>query len=260
MAMNVPGKEEFRETVRYFRNLLKKTGVKVQLNKKANSSELTAAGFDEIVIATGVAPRTPKIAGIDHPKVLNYPDVLRHGIKVGHKVAVIGAGGIGIDVSEFLLAEHSPQPLAHWLDEWGVDLTVSEAGGLRAPKREAPLRQIFLLQRKPAKKMGQGPGKTSGWVHRLALQHHQVKMMGDVEYLKVDDLGLHIRVGDEEKILDVDHVILCAGQESVRDLLPTDTKGKITDKRFHVIGGAKFAGELDAKRAIKEGSELAARL
>jgi 2,4-dienoyl-CoA reductase (NADPH2) len=184
MAMNVPGKEEFRETVRYFKNLVKKTGVKVQLNKKVGAADLAAGGFDEIVIATGVAPRTPNIPGIDHPKVLSYPDVLRHGKKVGHKVAVIGAGGIGIDVSEFLLAEHSPQPLNHWLDEWGVDLNVSEAGGLRAPKREAPLRQIFLLQRKPAKKMGQGPGKTTGWVHRLALQHHQVKMLGGVEYVK----------------------------------------------------------------------------
>lgn len=260
MAMNVPGKEEFRETIRYFRNLVKKTGVKVKLNTKVSASDLSAGGFDEIVIATGVAPRTPKIPGIDHPKVLSYPDVLRHGKKVGHKVAVIGAGGIGIDVSEFLLAEHSPQPLDHWLDEWGVDLTVSEPGGLRPPKREAPLRHIWLLQRKSGKKMGQGPGKTTGWVHRLALQHHQVKMMGGVEYVKIDDLGLHIRIGDEDQILDVDNVILCAGQESVKDLLPTDSKGEITDKRFHVIGGAKLAGELDAKRAIKEGSELAARL
>lgn len=260
MAMNVPGKEEFRETVRYFRNQVRKTNVKVELGRKVETAELNKAGFDEIVIATGVAPRTPTIAGIDHPKVLSYPDVLRHGKKVGHKVAVIGAGGIGIDVSEFLLAEHSPQPLENWLDEWGVDLTVSEAGGLRPPKRENPLRQIWLLQRKPGKKMGQGPGKTTGWVHRLALQHHQVKMMGGVEYLKVDDLGLHIRVGGEEQVLDVDNVILCAGQESVRDLLPTDSEGKITDKRFHVIGGARMAGEVDAKRAIKEGAELAARL
>ncbi|HEX6590376.1 MAG TPA: NADPH-dependent 2,4-dienoyl-CoA reductase, partial [Moraxellaceae bacterium] len=137
---------------------------------------------------------------------------------------------------------------------------VADPGGLRAPKREQPLREIYLLQRSPGKKMGQGPGKTTGWVHRLALQHHQVKMLGGVEYLKVDDLGLHIRVGDEVQILDVDNVILCAGQESVRELLPVDKEGKITDKRFHVIGGAKLAGELDAKRAIREGAELAVRL
>ena len=258
MAMNVPGKEEFRETIRYFRHLVHSTGVKVELNRKVAATDL--ASFDEVVIATGVKPRTPRIPGIDHPKVLSYPDVLKNGKKVGHKVAVIGAGGIGIDVSEFLLAEHSPQPLEHWLEEWGVDLNVTEPGGLRAPKREQPLREVYLLQRSEGKRMGQGPGKTTGWVHRLALQQHQVKMLGGVEYVKVDDLGLHIRVGGEDQILDVDNVILCAGQESVRDLLPVDAEGKVTDKRFHAIGGAKFAGEVDAKRAIKEGSELGALL
>ena len=260
MAMNVPGKEEFRETVRYFRAMVKKTGVKLVLNKRMSEADLKAGGFDEVVIATGVTPRTPKIPGIDHPKVLSYPDVLRHGKKVGHRVAVIGAGGIGIDVSEFLLAEHSPQPVEHWMAEWGVDIHSADPGGLRAPVRHQPLREVYLLQRKAGKKMGQGPGKTSGWVHRLALQHHQVKMLGGVEYVKVDDLGLHIRIGDEDQILDVDNVILCAGQESVKDLLPVDSEGKITDKRFHVIGGAKLAGELDAMRAIREGAELAARL
>jgi 2,4-dienoyl-CoA reductase (NADPH2) len=260
MAMNVPGKEEFRETIRYFRSLLSKTGVNVQLNTAPSETELKQAGFDEVVIATGVKPRTPKIPGIDHPKVLSYPDVLRHGKKVGHRVAVIGAGGIGVDVSEFLLAEHSPQPLEHWLEEWGVDLESADPGGLRAPKREQPLREVYLLQRSAGKKMGQGPGKTTGWVHRLALQHHQVKMLGGVEYVKIDDLGLHIRVDGEEQILDVDNVIVCAGQESVRDLLPVDSEGKVTNKQFHVIGGAKLAGELDAMRAIREGAELAARL
>jgi 2,4-dienoyl-CoA reductase (NADPH2) len=260
MAMNVPGKEEFRETVRYFRAMVKKTGVKVVLNKRVGDADLKAGGFDEVVIATGVTPRTPKIPGIDHPKVLSYPDVLKHGKKVGHRVAVIGAGGIGIDVSEFLLAEHSPQPVDHWMAEWGVDVNSTEPGGLAAPVRHQPLREVYLLQRKEGKKMGQGPGKTTGWVHRLALQHHQVKMLGGVEYVKVDDLGLHIRVGGENQILDVDNVILCAGQESVKDLLPVDGEGKITDKRFHVIGGAKLAGELDAMRAIREGAELAARL
>ncbi len=260
MAMNVPGKEEFRETVRYFRAMVKKTGVKVVLNKRVSEADLKAGSFDEVVIATGVTPRTPRIPGIDHPKVLSYPDVLRHGKKVGHKVAVIGAGGIGIDVSEFLLAEHSPQPVDHWLAEWGVDINSADPGGLAAPVRHQPLREVYLLQRKEGKKMGQGPGKTSGWVHRLALQHHQVKMLGGVEYVKVDDLGLHIRVGGEEQILDVDNIILCAGQESVKDLLPVDAEGKISDKRFHVIGGAKLAGELDAMRAIREGAELAARL
>ncbi|MCD6060770.1 MAG: NADPH-dependent 2,4-dienoyl-CoA reductase [Moraxellaceae bacterium] len=260
MAMNVPGKEEFQETIRYYRHLLKKTGVKVQLNKAVSEAELRNAGFDEVIVATGVKPRVPKIPGIDHPKVLSYPDVLKHGRKVGHRVAVIGAGGIGIDVSEFLLAEHSPQPVDHWMDEWGVDINSADPGGLRAPKREQPLRQVYLLQRSAGKKMGQGPGKTTGWVHRLALQHHQVKMLGGVEYVKIDDLGLHIRVDGQDQILDVDNIILCAGQESVRELLPVDSEGKISDKRYHVIGGAKLAGELDAKRAIKEGAELGARL
>ena len=260
MAMNVPGKEDFRETVRYFRHHVKKTGVELKLGCHVSAQDLRNASFDDVVIATGVKPRTPVIPGINHPKVLPYPEVLRLGKKVGHRVAVIGAGGIGIDVCEFLLAEHSPQPLNEWVNEWGVDLNVAEPGGLCAPKRETPTREIYLLQRKSGKKMGQGPGKTTGWVHRIALQRHQVKMLDGVEYLKIDDLGLHIRQDGEEKILDVDNIILCAGQESVRELLPVNANGKITDKHFHVIGGAKLAGELDAKRAIREGAELAATL
>lgn len=260
MAMNVPGKEEFRETIRYFRHRLKKAGVNLVLNHKVSNDEIIAADFSEVIIATGVKPRTPNIPGIDHPKVLSYPDVLRDGKKVGHRVAVIGAGGIGIDVSEFLLAEHSPQPLEDWADEWGIDFNVADPGGLRQPVRKAPLREVYLLQRKAGKQMGRGPGKTTGWVHRLALQHHQVKMLGGVEYLKIDDLGLHIRIGNEEQILDVDHIILCAGQESVRDLAPTAGDGNTADKPIHVIGGAKLAGELDARRAIYEGAALAAKL
>lgn len=260
MAMNVPGKEEFRETIRYFRHQLQASGVKVELNRKVETGSLKNAGFDEVVVATGVRPRIPAIPGIDHPKVLSYPEVLRDGKKVGHKIAVIGAGGIGIDVGEFLLAEHSPQPLNDWLQEWGVDLSVAHEGGLAAPKREQPIRQVWLLQRSAGKRMGQGPGKTTGWVHRLSLQHHQVKMLGGVEYLKIDDVGLHIRVDGEEQVLDVDNIIVCAGQESVRELLPVDAAGKVSDPHFHVIGGAKLAGELDALRAIREGAELAASL
>ncbi len=261
MAMNVPGKEEFRETIRYFRAHVKKTGVKLQLNTKVSQDQLK--GFDEVVVATGVKPRTPRIPGVDHPKVLSYPEVLRGGAKVGRKVAVIGAGGIGVDMCEFLLHEHSPQPLNEWLEQWGVDLTSAEPGGLVQQVKPAAPREVFLLQRKPGSKMGNGPGKTTGWAHRLILQQYGVKMLGDVEYLKVDDVGLHIRVGGaqgEDMLLDVDHVILCAGQESVTELAPRDKDGKITDKRFHVIGGAKFAGELDARRAIREGAEVAARL
>lgn len=259
MAMNVPGKEEFQETVRYFRKRVERTGVKLKLGHRVSPGELESAGFDEIVVATGVKPRQPSIPGLDHTKVLSYPDVLRHGKAVGHRVAVIGAGGIGIDMCEFLLQEHSPQPVKEWCEEWGVDLSVSEEGGLTAPAKLYPSREVWLLQRKPGKKMGAGPGKTTGWVHRAALQRHAVNMLGGVEYLKIDDDGLHIRVGDEERLLDVDHVIICAGQDSVRDLMPTTKAPSANGTRYHLIGGAKLAGELDAKRAIREGAELAAR-
>ncbi|MFP5382626.1 MAG: FAD-dependent oxidoreductase [Gammaproteobacteria bacterium] len=258
MAARVPGKEEFRETIRYFRRQLELTGVKVELSRRVQKGELDAQ-FDEVIVATGVVPRTPRIAGIDHPKVLSYPDVLRAGKPVGQRVAVIGAGGIGIDMCEFLLAEESPQSVASWAREWGVDFESKAAGGLVEPAHPSPKREVYLLQRK-AGRMGSGPGKTTGWVHRLTLQHHGVQMMAGVEYLKIDDAGLHIRVGGQEKVLAVDNVIICAGQESVRDLAPVDAKGKVVDRRYHVIGGADLAAELDAKRAIRQGAELAAML
>ncbi|MFZ5723085.1 MAG: FAD-dependent oxidoreductase [Pseudomonadota bacterium] len=258
MAANVPGKEEFRETIRYFRKMIEKTGVKVELNRRVGQGELESK-FDEIVVATGVTPRVPRIPGIDHPKVLSYPDVLLGRKQAGKKVAVIGAGGIGIDMCEFLLAHHSPQPVDDWAREWGVDFESKVPGGLVPPAPAKPKREVFLLQRKEGR-MGSGPGKTTGWVHRLALNYHQVNMLAGVEYLKVDDAGLHIRVRGETRVLDVDHVVVCAGQESVRDLAPVDDKGKVTDKRFHVIGGADVAAELDAKRAIRQGAEVAARL
>lgn len=258
MAAQVPGKEEFKETIRYFKGLLERTGVQVKLGQRVQRGELDGQ-FDAIVIATGVVPRAPRIPGMDHSKVLSYPDVLRYGKPVGKRVAVIGAGGVGIDVCEFLLAEHSPQPLEAWTAEWGVDLHSKVAGGLAKPTPIVAKRQVYLLQRKPGR-MGAGPGKTTGWVHRASLQHHGVVMLAGVEYLKIDDLGLHIRMGGQDRVIDVDHVIVCAGQESVRDLLPVDAQGKVSDPRYHVIGGADFAGELDAKRAIRQGAELAARL
>jgi 2,4-dienoyl-CoA reductase (NADPH2) len=258
LAANVPGKEEFRETIRYFRAELARTGVKVQLNRRVARADLEQ-GFDEIVVATGVVPRMPRIPGIDHAKVIGYPDLLSGRRQAGAKVAVIGAGGIGVDTCEFLLAEHSPQPVDEWCREWGVDLASRAAGGLVEPAHIVPKREIFLLQRKQGR-MGAGPGKTTGWVHRLALQHHNVQMLAGVEYLRIDDAGLHIRVNGAERVLAVDSIIVCAGQESVRELAPLDDKGKVTDKRFHVIGGAELAAELDAKRAIRQGAELAARL
>ncbi len=258
MAANVPGKEEFRETIRYFRTLLKSTGVQVRLNHAVQRGELEGA-FDEIIIATGVVPRRPHIPGIDHPSVLSYADVLRAGKPVGKKVAVIGAGGIGIDVCEFLLAEHTPQPVAEWCAQWGVDFSSKTPGGLVKPEKITPKREVFLLQRK-AGRMGAGPGKTTGWAHRLALLQHGVQMIAGVEYLKIDDAGLHIRVNGEEKILAVDNIVICAGQESVRDLASVDAQGRVTDRRHHIIGGADLAAELDAKRAIRQGAELASAL
>jgi 2,4-dienoyl-CoA reductase (NADPH2) len=215
--------------------------------------------FDAIVVATGVTPRVPKIPGIEHPKVLSYPDVLRAKKPVGQRVAIIGAGGIGIDVAEFLLTEESPQSVEAWAKEWGVDFESKVAGGLVEPAKVHPKREVFLLQRKAAR-MGAGPGKTTGWVHRLALHRHGVKMLPGVEYLRVDDEGLHVRVGGEVRVLKVDHVVVCAGQESVRDLAPVDAQGQVTDPRYHVIGGADVAAELDAKRAIRQGADVAAAL
>jgi len=258
MAANVPGKEEFKETLRYFERLVEKTGVKLELGKKVTRGELDGR-FDAVVVATGVVPRVPKIPGLDHPKVLTYPDVLLGRKVPGQKVAVIGAGGIGIDTCELLLAEESPQSLASWTRQWGVDLASQVPGGLAEPAPVTPRRQVWMLQRKPGR-MGTGPGKTTGWVHRLSLKHHGVTMLAGVEYLKIDDAGLHIRREGKVEVLPVDHVVICAGQESLREVAAVDAKGKPLDARYHIIGGADVAAELDAKRAIRQGAEVAARL
>ncbi|WP_105533921.1 NADPH-dependent 2,4-dienoyl-CoA reductase [Solimicrobium silvestre] len=268
IAMQVPGKEEFSETLRYFARRIEITGVKLQLNQRVTRDELLAQGFDEIIVATGIVPRTPRIDGVNHPKVLSYIDVLQHKKPVGNKVAIIGAGGIGFDVAEYLL--HNPNislpiTVEHWCADWGVDLNATTNGGLATDKLPAnPFRQIHLLQRK-ASKVGAGLGKTSGWVHRAALAHGGVAMLAGVEYNKIDDAGLHITVNGETRLLEVDNVILCAGQDSLTELMPElkvegTAQTKPTGPRFHRIGGAKLAAELDAKRAIREGAELAASL
>jgi 2,4-dienoyl-CoA reductase (NADPH2) len=260
VAMRIPGKEEFTETIRYFKRKLELTGVTLRLNQRVTRDELTAAGYDDVIVATGIKVRMPRIEGIDHPKVLSYLDVLRGGAQVGRRVAIIGAGGIGFDTAEFLLhdpKEALPVPVHQWMGEWGVDPTVRTAGGLAAPEKPTPLRSIWLLQRKTTRP-GAGLGKTSGWVHRATLQRHGVTMMAGVQYERIDDAGLHITVGGESKLLEVDNVVICAGQESLAELMPSDeTKA---GPRFHKIGGAALAAELDAKRAIREGAELAARL
>jgi 2,4-dienoyl-CoA reductase (NADPH2) len=259
-AMRIPGKEEFAETLRYFRRRIDITGVKLHLSTRVTREQLVQQGFDEIVLATGIVPRTPKIPGIEHPKVLSYLEVLKNNAPVGKRVAVVGAGGIGFDVSEFLLHDANvplPISLDNWLHEWGVDLQAKAGGGLVAPTPEEPVRQIWLLQRK-ASKLGATLGKTSGWVHRAVLQKKGVQMIGGVEYRKIDDQGLHIMVNGEERVLEVDNVVICAGQDSLTELMPAAKPE--SGPRFHLIGGAALAAELDAKRAIREGAELAAQL
>jgi 2,4-dienoyl-CoA reductase (NADPH2) len=262
-AMRVPGKEEFAETLRYFKRRVELTGVELVLNKKVTREELLRRGFDEIILATGIVPRMPRIDGIDHPKVLSYLDVLKNNATVGARVAVVGAGGIGFDIGEFLLHDPHvalPVPLTRWLGEWGVDLAADTNGGLCAPVPERPVREVYLLQRK-ASKLGASLGKTSGWVHRATLQRKGVHMLGGVDYKKIDDQGLHITVNGEPRLLEVDNVVICAGQDSLTDLMsPQQDKQSDTGPRFHLIGGAALAAELDAKRAIREGAELAARL
>jgi 2,4-dienoyl-CoA reductase (NADPH2) len=260
IAMQIPGKEEFVETIRYFRRRLDLLGVDVRLGHRVTRDELVAGGFDEVIVATGVRMRRPSIEGVGHPKVLSYLDVVRDKAPVGRRVAIIGAGGIGFDVGEYLLhdaAHPLPAPVQSWAGEWGVDLAVRGAGGLAQPVKPEPVRQIWLLQRK-ATRPGAGLGKTSGWVHRATLVRHGVTMLAGVQYDRIDDTGLHITVGGESRVIEVDNVVICAGQESQAELMPREATG--SGPRFHKIGGAALAAELDAKRAIREGAELAASL
>jgi 2,4-dienoyl-CoA reductase (NADPH2) len=262
MAKVIPGKEEFHEMLRYFRRQIELKGVRVHLNTRVSADDLTARNYDGVIIATGVTPRDPKIEGQDHPKVLSYIDVLHKRVPVGTRVAIVGAGGIGFDVAEFLLHDgRSPAlDLDEWLTEWGV-VDPSEARGGLSPQRSKPEpnRDITLLQRK-AGKHGAKLGKTTGWIHRAVLKMNNVQMIGDVNYERIDDQGLLISYGDKRENptwIDVDHVVMCAGQVPLCELQePLQSAGIST----HVIGGAYLAAELDAKRAIDQGSRLAARL
>ncbi len=254
-AKQIPGKEEFHETIRYFENLLAETGVELKLGQNAQAAQLQADGFDEVIIATGVTPRSIKLPGHDHPKVLSYLDVLRNKKPVGQSVAIIGAGGIGFDVAEYLLHHESATlDLNRWLQEWGVDPSFESKGGLKKPAPHAPARKIWLLQRSPGKP-GAKLGKTTGWIHRAALKMGGVEAWGGIEYLSIDDQGLHIKKDGVEQTLAVDNVIICAGQEPNRNLHQQLTELGI---KSHLIGGADVAAELDAKRAIAQGAELAA--
>ncbi|MFI9001784.1 FAD-dependent oxidoreductase [Streptomyces sp. NPDC053541] len=256
VAKQVPGKEEFEETLRYYRVQLAERGVEVRLNTFVTAADL--ADFDEVVVATGVTPRVPGIEGVDHPSVVGYLDVLRDRVPVGERVAILGAGGIGFDVAEFLTdgGEGASQDPETYFRQWGVDTTYASRGGLRAPERSAPPRRVHLLQRKTSK-VGAGLGKTTGWIHRTELKHRGVTMVAGVSYDRIDDEGLHLTVDGERQLLPVDTVVLCTGQEPRRDLYEELVAAGRT---AHLIGGADVAAELDAKRAIDQGTRLAAAL
>jgi 2,4-dienoyl-CoA reductase (NADPH2) len=257
IAKQVPGKEEFFETIRYFGKQIELTGVNLQLNTRVSAEDLNEGDYDEIILATGIAPRLPDIEGIEHGMVLNYLDVLRHKKPVGKKVAVIGAGGIGFDVSEYLCHEGvaTSQNIPAFMKEWGVDMTLEARGGIEGVEAVVTPSacEVFLLQRKSSK-VGAKLGKTTGWIHRTGLKNKGVNMIAGCTYDKIDDQGLHITVDGNEKVLEVDNVIICAGQDPMRELVEG------LNKPYHLIGGADVAAELDAKRAIDQGTRLAAEI
>ncbi len=260
MAKQIPGKEEFYETIRYFKKQLELHEVNVQLNTRVKTEDLAKLDFDEIILATGIIPRTPRLEGIEHEKVLSYIDVLKHKKPVGKRVAVIGAGGIGFDVSEYLAHEGESTSLNidAWLKEWGIDKSLKARSGIEGiqPEIHPAAREIFMFKRSKGK-FGGKLGKTTGWIHRTNLKKKNIQFINEVEYTKIDDQGLHYIQNDEQKILDIDNVVICAGQIPLKNMLePLKAKGL----NVHVIGGADVAAELDAKRAIDQGSRLAAKL
>lgn len=260
VAKLIPGKEEFYETLRYFQRKIERLSnqIELKLNHKVSFDELVQHDFDDIVVATGVKPRQLDIEGADHPNVVNYLDVLKHKTPIGSRVAIIGAGGIGFDTAEFLTQEGSSASVdpQKFYDQWGIDTEYARAGGLKTPHPEQSARQVYLLQRKNTP-VGANLGKTTGWIHRTELKNRQVKMMSGVDYQKIDDRGLHITVNGQSMCLEVDHIVVCAGQNSYTAMY---TQLVEHGKNVHLIGGAKEAGELDAKRAISQGAELAAMI
>ena len=256
IAKRIPGKEEFSETLRYFEVRLKELNVEVRLNTSLTTQALNQMQVDELVLATGVSPRQLALPGHNHAKVLNYLEVIK-GLNVGPKVAIIGAGGIGFDVAEFLThGTHEPSTnVTQFMSQWGIDMTMQARGGVaEIPQNiEASPREIYLLQRKTSK-VGAGLGKTTGWVHRTGLQQKKVNMLAGCEYQAIDDQGLHLTVGGEAQVLDVDHIIVCAGQD------PNQSLSQGLERPYHLIGGAQKASQLDAKRAIRQGTLLAIEL
>jgi 2,4-dienoyl-CoA reductase (NADPH2) len=262
LARRIPGKEEFNETLRYFRRRLELTGVRLHLGQRLTAEDLLPQAHDAVILATGVLPRDPKIPGQDGPNVLSYLDVLLHDRPVGERVAILGAGGIGFDVAEFLATpagESTALNLPEWLSEWGVADPAAVRGGKVVARPSPPARRITLLQRKPGK-LGKGLGKTTGWIHRAALQMKQVEMIGGVNYERITPAGLFVTYGEQRRdgqLIECDTVVLCTGQEPLREL---EAPLRAAGRSVHLIGGAAEAGELDAKRAIEQGTRLAARL
>nr|WP_240974501.1 NADPH-dependent 2,4-dienoyl-CoA reductase [Arthrobacter sp. SF27] len=258
LAKQIPGKEEFHETIRYFGRQLELCGIELRLNTKATAQDLLAEDFDEVILATGVLPRLPGIEGLDHPSVLGYLDVLREKKPVGNSVAVLGAGGIGFDVAEYLTQSGPSATLEPELfyEHWGIDPHYGTPGGLARPRPPKPGRKIYLLQRKNSK-IGAGLGKTTGWIHRAELKAKDVTMIPGVTYRKIDDGGLHFSVDGTDQVLPVDTVVLCTGQEPQREL---QAELEAAGQAVHLIGGADVAAELDAKRAINQGTRLAAAI
>ena len=254
LARRIPGKEEFHETIRYFKNRINELGIQLELDAKVSAQSLKEQGFDHSIIATGVVPRKVKIKGIDGAKVLAYDELLEGKKTVGNKVAIIGAGGIGFDVAEFILnSQDGPQSVKEFAKEWGIDQGFSVPGGLVEPVDHSSQKKIFLLQRRDSK-IGAGLGKTTGWIHRASLKKAGVKMMKGVKYLEINDSGILIEINGKDQLLEVDSVVVCAGQESVNDLYSECQKASLS---VTLVGGALLASEVDAKRAIEEGLKAA---
>jgi 2,4-dienoyl-CoA reductase (NADPH2) len=257
IAKQIPGKEDFNETLRYFARRIQTTGVRLELNCKVDADALKAGGFDHVVLATGITPRKLDIPGADSTKVASYLDIIEGRKEAGKSVAIIGAGGIGFDVGEFLTHAHDERSESERFNsEWGIDPAYASRGGLKAPVDERAARKVFLLQRK-ANKVGDGLAKTTGWIRRTLLKKRGVTMIPGVTYERIDDAGLHITVNGEAKVLPVDSIVVCAGQESRRELLAPLEAAGIPGT---LIGGADVAAELDAKRAIDQGTRVAASL
>jgi len=258
MARRIPGKEEFGETLRYFSGRIRELGIELRARTRASATMLRQGGFDDIVIACGVTPRAAEIPGVDHPKVMSYVDLLLGGRAAGKRVAIVGAGGIGFDVAEFLV-QPLPSPttdIVRWTREWGIDTTLAARSGLARPRPEPPEREVWLLQRTPGRP-GAKLNKTTGWVHRATLKSKKVAMLGGVSYERIDDAGLHIRIDGRPELLPADTIVICAGQEPNRSLHAELDRCGLS---AHLIGGADVAAELDAKRAIAQGTRLAAVL